>query len=500
MWPVRTNTQTAMKRRLSFVAAVFAATATAPAFAQAMPDPGKMFMINAVTPGVVSFSGEGTAQFNNSSSTSNAFSVGSSTNFGVNASASSTKDYLVDSSALLALSGTSQLQQTIGTSSSAANTMAAAEAASKAADSIANRTTTSEFGQNWTDYKNQLGVTTTGGGTTPEVVTAPAGTILEYKTQASYDAARKDFLNEQMTEAFSNVMATSTESSSQGASGQGIIKGEFVTTNSNRTDIGASAGSSSANSASATSVANSEFGSSYIEYSNKFLSYAGSDGLITSESEKAAAKAAGVKFNETATTVGGNTLAAGTRLVESTTSTTAGDSAKTWTGARQEKVDSVMSSLQLASASQGAVTTDSQATVTVTGVGSIATLNSLDTTNFNVDVATRLRNSIPESNGTANGNAGGNLATSSFANQSNTLAANAFIQAFGPNTVKLTGDSNGNLTGAEIQGRLAVSLYTTNESGIATTKAPAVSSSTVGGVVVPAVAAVSGETAIRLAN
>lgn len=433
-----------MKRRLSFVAAVFAATATAPALAQSMPDPGKMFMINAVTPGVVSFSGEGTAQFNNSSSTSNAFSVGSSTNFGVNASASSTKDYLVDSSALLALSGTSQLQQTIGTSSSAANTMAAAEAASKAADSIANRTTTSEFGQNWNDYKAQNGVDTSS--------TTQNTTALEYKTEAAYVAARKDFFNEQMTEAFSNVTTASTTSSSQGASGQGIIKGEFVTTNSNRTDIGASAGSSAANSASATSVANSEFGSSYIEYTNKFLSYAGSDKIINTESEKAAASAAGVQFNESTGTALKETAQAGTQE-------------KSWTDARQEKVDSVMSSLQLASASQGAVTQDSQATVTVTGVGSIATLNSLDTTNFNVDVATRLRNSIPESNGTANGNAGGNLATSSFANQSNTLAANAFIQAFGPNTVKLMGDSEGNLTGAEIQGRLAVQLFTTDEAG-----------------------------------
>ena len=433
-----------MKRRLSFVAAVFAATATAPALAQSMPDPGKMFMINAVTPGVVSFSGEGTAQFNNSSSTSNAFSVGSSTNFGVNASASSTKDYLVDSSALLALSGTSQLQQTIGTSSSAANTMAAAEAASKAADSIANRTTTSEFGQNWNDYKAQNGIDTSS--------TTQNTTALEYKTQAAYDAARKDFLNEQMTEAFSNVTTASTASSSQGASGQGIIKGEFVTTNSNRTDIGASAGSSAANSASATSVANSEFGSSYIEYTNKFLSYAGSDKIINTASEEAAAKAAGVQFNELN----------GSALKETAQS---GDQTKSWTDARQEKVDSVMSSLQLASASQGAVTQDSQATVTVTGVGSIATLNSLDTTNFNVDVATRLRNSVPESNGTANGNAGGNLATSSFANQSNTLAANAFIQAFGPNTVKLMGDSEGNLTGAEIQGRLAVQLFTTDNEG-----------------------------------
>ena len=151
----------------------------------------------------------------------------------------------------------------------------------------------------------------------------------------------------------------------------------------------------------------------------------------------------------------------GTKLVEGNAS---GTESGTWNAQRQAKIDSLFSSLQLASASQGSVSTDSQATVTVTGVGSIATLDSTDQSAFNVDVATRLRNSIPESNGTANGSAGGNLATSSFANQANTLAASAFIQAFGPNTVALKGDSEGNLTGATIQGRLAVVLDTEGNS------------------------------------
>jgi hypothetical protein len=434
-----------MKNHLTFFAAVLAATVTTPALAQALPDPGKMFLINAVTPGVVSFSGEGTAQFNNASSTSNAFSVGSSTNFGVNASASSTKDYLVDANALLSLAGTSQLQQTIGTSSSAANTMAAAEAASMAADSIANRTTTSEFGQNWIDYKAQNNFASDSA-----AAAAPGN---HYKNEASYTAARKDFFNEQMTEAFSNVAKTATESSSQGASGQGIIKGEFVTTNVNKTDIGASAGSTAANSASAISTANAEFGSSYIEYENKFLSYAGSDKVINTPTEIAAAKAAGVKFNEST----------GAKLIEGTAG---GNESGTWNALRQQKIDNVMSSLQLASASQGSVSTDSQATVTVTGVGSIATLNSSDQSAFQVDVATRLRNSIPESNGTANGTSGGTLATSSFANQANTLSASAFIQAFGPNTVTLTGDTDGTVTGATIQGRLAVGLTTSGDDAV----------------------------------
>lgn len=438
-----------MKRHLSFLAAVLAASAAAPALAQ--QDPGKMFLINAVTPGVVSFSGEGTAQFNNSSSTSNAFSVGSSTNFGVNAAASSTNDYMVDSNALLQLSGTSQLQQTIGTSSSAANTMAAAEAASMAADSIANRTTTAEFGQSWDDYIGINGGTFSGSAPASISGGNVGGTYTgEFTTKQAYEAAKKDFFNEQMTEAYSNVTTASTESSSQGASGQGIIRGEFITTNSNSTDIGASASSASANSVSAVETANETFGSTHNEYSSTFASFAGSNGVIDTSTEVAAAKAAGLVWNET-----GNN--AGTQL-----------DATEWATTRQEAIDSKFAELQLAAASKGSVDTDSQATVTVTGVGSIATINSSDQSAFNVDVATRLRNSIPETNGTANGSAGGNLATSSFANQSNTLAASAFIQAFGPNTVQLTSDTNGNLTGAMIQGRLGAKLTTDGSDAVIT--------------------------------
>ena len=147
-----------MNRRISMVLAAIAASAVAtPALAN---DPGKMFMINAVTPGVVSFSGEGTAQFNNASTTANAFSVGSSTNFGVNASASSTLDYMVDANALLQLAGTSQLQQTIGTSSSAANTQAASEAAMTAATTVADRETNESFGSTFSDYVARNGGTT----------------------------------------------------------------------------------------------------------------------------------------------------------------------------------------------------------------------------------------------------------------------------------------------------------------------------------------------------
>lgn len=404
-----------MKRRMRFFNAAVAlgAAAAAPALAE----PSQMFMINAVSPGVVSFSGEGTAQFNNGSTTANAFSVGSSTNFGVNASASSTNDYMVDSNALLSLAGTSQLQQTIGTSSSAANTMAAAEAASTAATTIANRETTSAFGQDWNDYTARNGVDSKAAG-------ADTST-LEYKTEAAYKGAKNEFYNAKVNEAFSNVTTASTESSSQGASGQGIIKGDFVTTNSSTTNIGASADEIKSMEAKANSSADSKFGASYTEYTAKFSQYAGSNGKIDSAAEVANAKADGFVWNETS----------GAALAKEDAST--GNVSNSWSDLKTASVESTFEKASNAASSQGKVENNSTATVTVTGVGSIATLNASEDSSFNVDVATRLRGSLPDTNGVANGSAGGNLATSSFANQSNTQSANAFMQAFGPTRVDL---------------------------------------------------------------
>jgi len=436
-------------KRISFLLAALAAASATPALAQsAPPDPGKMFMINAVTPGVVSFSGEGTAQFNNSSSTSNAFSVGSSSNFGVNASVSSTNDYLVDANALLKLSGTSQLQQTIGTSSSAANTQAASEASAKAASSIADQRTQSEFGQNWADFQARNGVTSSAGGALATGLDNPNGGQ-SIKTEAAYNAAKQEYNQRQVQEAYSAVTNAATSSSSNAASGQGIIEGNFLTTNSSRSQIGATASGSAGNTVAATQEADKAFGSTYSDYKANFLSYAGSDGKITTSGEIAAAKAAGIAFNVTD----------GSALVEGTASTTG-----SWAAEKQKKVDSVFSELQNAAASSGSAESKSEAVVQVKGVGSIATLNASGDSAFNVDVATRLRNSIPETNGTANGSAGGNLATSSFANQNNTQSASAFMQAFGADTVTLNKNTDGTLNSITANGRFNVTVDADNKS------------------------------------
>ncbi len=414
------------------MAAALAATSAAPVLAQ--QDPGKMFMINAVTPGVVSFSGEGTAQFNNTSSTSNAFSVGSSTNFGVNASASSTNDYMVDANALLKLAGTSQLQQTIGTSSSAANTMAASEAAASAASTIASSQADVKYGENWNQY-NQIKTASSG----PNGSDAPAGfTSDNFTTEAQYNAARDAFTKTATSEAYSLVTEAATQSSSQGASGNGIISGEFVTTNKSRSEIGASAAVVAENTTKANSEANEKFGNTYADYQAKFNAVAGSNGVISGATEIAAAEAAGLVYNEA--TGGVQTDA-------------------NWSAAKSSFVNSTFSSLQNAAASAGSAENESNATVTVTGVGSIATLNASDESAFNVDVATRIRNQLMATNGTANGSAGGNLATSSFANQANASTASAFMQAFGADTVDLQRNATtGVLETAVINGRFDVKL------------------------------------------
>jgi len=435
-------------KRTSFIVAAMAATMSAPAMAQQAPaDPGRMFLINAVTPGVVSFSGEGTAQFNNSSSTNNAFSVGSSSNFGVNASVSSTPDYLVDSNALFKLSDASQLQQTIGTSSSAANTQAASEASAKAANTIADSKTQSEFGQNWADFQSRQGITAVSGTTALATgIDNPNGGAA-IKTEAAYNAAKQEYNQKQVQEAYSAVTNAATSSSSSGASGQGIIEGNFLTTNTSSSKIGATAASSAGNTVTAQQEADKAFGTTYSDYKASFLSYAGSNGKIDTSGEIAAAKAAGIAFNTTT----------GDALTDSTIVNGA-TSAGTWETAKNAKRDAVFSELQNSAASQGTAESKSEAVVQVKGVGSIATLNASGDSAFNVDVATRLRNSIPESNGTANGSAGGNLATSSFANQSNTQSASAFMQAFGANTVQLNKNVDGTLNSVTASGRFNVTV------------------------------------------
>ena len=115
-------------RKSLLVAASLTAAASATAFAE-IAKAAPQFSVTAASPGAIQFTGSGTAQFNNSIGTNNSFQVGSSTNLGVNASASSTPEYGVTGIARLDLAGTTTMKQVIGTSGAQQNTTNTATAA-----------------------------------------------------------------------------------------------------------------------------------------------------------------------------------------------------------------------------------------------------------------------------------------------------------------------------------------------------------------------------------
>ena len=101
----------------------------------------RMFIINATTPGALTFSGAGTATFNNAVGTNNQFNVGSTTSIGVEASVSATQEFDGLASGVMQMGQGSNLMQTNGTSTAAASIQASAVAANsvaiKEAESIA---------------------------------------------------------------------------------------------------------------------------------------------------------------------------------------------------------------------------------------------------------------------------------------------------------------------------------------------------------------------------
>ncbi len=76
-----------MRKSLLVAASLFTAATSATTFAE-IAKASPQFKVTAASPGSIDFTGSGTAQFNNSIGTNNSFQVGSSTNLGVNASAS----------------------------------------------------------------------------------------------------------------------------------------------------------------------------------------------------------------------------------------------------------------------------------------------------------------------------------------------------------------------------------------------------------------------------
>jgi hypothetical protein len=202
-----------------------------------------MFSIAASSPGTVSFSGQGTAQFNNSLGSNNSFQVGSSTNLGVNASASSTPEYGVEAGAALNLGGTTTLKQVIGTSGNDASKTRTHERAHTRANE---RTAEAGFG---VSYDRASG----------------SGGNNGYESEGEWNVARNAAYSNAYTNSVSSEASAGTSNSSNGT-----ISGSFTTVESGRASAAGQASDWETKAASAVEVSHGR------DYENRSGSYTNS--------------------------------------------------------------------------------------------------------------------------------------------------------------------------------------------------------------------------------
>ena len=404
-----------MKRPLLLAALLAASSAVVPAASAEETHTGqmlRMFDISTPSAGVVNFRGTGTANFNQSIGTNNNFNVGSSTNLGVNASASSTEDYTATGDAHLALAGTSRLQQTIGTATSAFNVATANESSSTAAHTSAFEVAnSSSYGSSFTsDYSDSLKTeggwelraadhanAANGAGWYSDAADTAAGetgflavgagqdsdTIWTTYANESWDAGWQAKYDETYKTSFeSAVSASSTQSVNTDSSG--IISGVFSTV---------------------------DYGASTQEVSSS----------QTDEMSSNADTAASAHITKTAdgddytyAIVDGGNYSGQTMTQEQMA--TAYDKEFT-------------KSFNTAFSAAAGLMRSSDSTVTVTGIGVIADVNASDASTFKAS-STLLDGAARDGNGNGQASSGANLATSSYANQSNSSTASAFMQAF----------------------------------------------------------------------
>lgn len=200
--------------------------------------------------------------------------------------------------------------------------------------------------------------------------TASATKKSQYSDKAAYDAAYQAEYKAQVSAGY-EATSSSTRSNTQSQGTDGVISGNFRTV-----EVGsARAGGSSVDwSASATSAAESKYGASYSSRGTAHSAMSASDWKSAYDAEYNQAYA--------------QASAASNRYTDSS--------------------------------------------VTVRGIGSDANVAAAATSTFQVDIgASTNSGSGTASTSTANGSAGANLATSSFANQSQASTASGFMQAFG---------------------------------------------------------------------
>ena len=260
-----------MRKSLVLAAALTGAVAVGLGSTPAKAD---QFTISASSPGSVNFSGSGTAQFNNSLGTNNSFQVGSATSLGVNASSSSTPEYGVASTADLKLSGTTQLQQQIGTSGTESG-----RTHSRAHESASSRLAEQGWGSSWSADVNVGGKT--------------------YDVEADWKHDRQQAYESEYSSAYSTYSGTAS-------SNDGTISGSFKTVENSRAGAG---GNSSDWESTATTAVNVEYGADYANRSGSYSSMSEVDYKAARESaynrEYASASASNNRFSDSQVTVEG---------------------------------------------------------------------------------------------------------------------------------------------------------------------------------------------------
>ena len=352
----------------------------------------RMFIINATTPGGLTFSGAGTATFNNAVGTSNQFNVGSNTSIGVNASVSATQEFDGLSLGVMQMGAGSSMMQTNGTSSSAAATQAASSAANSVATETAQReshatgweeattatnlssTETGNYGSydrngdwQWTaDYDSAWGdldasVQASYGADGQTAYETEQSNFKQFKN--AYTQSYNQNYNSSYSSAYNNVITNSASTATE-SSATGIIKGDFQSTEDSVTAIGQE----------------------------------GQLGAIVASALEAA---------------------------NSTNDTTGGAS---WTAAFNAAYEAGYQQ------SVGQTSTVSDSSVAIEGLGAIASVNADEASSFTVNLdrleAFKSTGTQDNSSATANGSATATLSTNSFATQNNQRTASAFMQAF----------------------------------------------------------------------
>jgi hypothetical protein len=478
-----------MKRPLLIAALLAVAPIATGGAAQAQVS--QMFNIKTPAAGTVDFRGEGTANFNQSLGTNNNFNVGSSTNLGVSASASSTSDYSSAGNALLKLDGSSRLQQTIGTATSAFNSSTTAEASARSADITASTHAetqmygseiNSEWAEGWEgsdgyeyvsqeqidlatsasaegDYGYMEGISGKGGAAFVEGFYEKSADQVDvdsnvtekggYEFSETFTQKATDTFNEEYSDVYSDRYETAYETATKSASSQdvntddsGIISGDFITktSGSSNSSIG---GLASSFNQSATDSARTAVGGSRDSFSSFSASEQEEFGLNEDLNVGYSRTDGDGTTTTTAFTMGMDTSSSGADLSESEMSQysefvenyeSSENSYKTQYDAAYQE-----SYAESYSAANSALERTTESSVTVKGIGVIADVNADASSTFEASsqltVATGDSPAIAR-NGNGNGNASANafLSTSSSANQTSNDTAQAFMQAFSTNT------------------------------------------------------------------